>query len=262
LKNTIDYTVILTHYYQVSHILHTNGVQQRLLAKEAEKDSHFNKRKEREESEGRRFDQQGREQNKRQQEQSKKKKIGEESAPAGGRLRRKDSNKKCHHGITSPVMREKPKKTKGIISKEAQQALVRGNGRAIVASHGFGCRHYGIRDLPIMDTMQDYRHYIKPGMWLDGKRCVDCRTPATDLKPNRILNGYIMNYCRMGVSCEVLNPEESEEAKEDFESRKCEFLICLMCKNKRLNEYEGVAETNNNEAIPTRGTRLSTRNKN
>jgi hypothetical protein len=160
------------------------------------------------------------------------------------------------------VKTSKPKheKLRGVVSNEAQQALVRGNGRALVATHGFGCKHYGIRDMPIMDTTQDYKHYIQPGFWLHGKCCVDCKTEATDLKPNRVVNGFIMNYCRMGVSCEQLDPQESEEMKQDYESRECDFIVCLTCKNKRLEAFELDDKTNNDGARQSRSKRTGNRN--
>src|SRR5688500_11401022 len=71
--------------------------------------------------------------------------------------------------VTKPV-NNKPKigmKTKNrdnIISKESKKALEQGNGKASCATHGNGCRHFGILDLNSMESTT-FKYYSKNNRW-------------------------------------------------------------------------------------------------
>ena len=54
------------------------------------------------------------------------------------------------------------------VSNIAKEALERGGGKASSATHGGGCRHYGILDLCSMERNY-FLYYSKEGGWLNKK---------------------------------------------------------------------------------------------
>ena len=74
------------------------------------------------------------------------------------------------------------------ISIESKMALLRGNGRACVATHANGCRHYGILDLGAMDS-KNFLYYNKTGGWLNGKCCCNCRLDVNEMKMDKATKG-------------------------------------------------------------------------
>ena len=79
------------------------------------------------------------------------------------------------------------------ISTFAKEALERGGGRACVATHGTGCRHYGILDMKLLDR-QNFLYYSKKGGWLEGKYCLNCNVLTNDMCMDKVSKSYL-RYC-------------------------------------------------------------------
>src|SRR5687768_7655242 len=81
------------------------------------------------------------------------------------------------------------KKIAHSISLVAKQALERGGGRACKATHGGGCRHFGILDLKALDKA-NFLFYLKKGGWLENKDCLHCGTVTKDMKLDKLLKSF------------------------------------------------------------------------
>ena len=62
----------------------------------------------------------------------------------------------------------KNKREDNYVSNMAKEALERGGGKACLATHGGGCRHYGILDFRSMERNY-FLYYSKEGGWLNKK---------------------------------------------------------------------------------------------
>ena len=132
------------------------------------------------------------------------------------------------------------KQKKGImtdlISTIAKEALQRGNGRACVATHGSGCRHYGIWDLYPMDA-KTFSFYSKNKGWLDDKKCIECHMDTKDMVMDKVSKIY-MRYCEMGLKSYKYNKNGNDEEKAAYNDHDCNMILCVPCYDGKLTAYE------------------------
>ena len=123
-----------------------------------------------------------------------------------------------------------------LVSNMAKEALGRGGGRACVATHANGCRHYGILDLLAMDN-KNYLYYIKNGGWLRNKICIKCNVKAIDMPMDKGTKCYL-RYCEMGLKGAKYNKNGTIDEKAFFEDHDCNMVLCVACWNKRVEQHE------------------------
>jgi len=122
------------------------------------------------------------------------------------------------------------------VSNIAKEALKRGGGKACVATHGMGCRHYGILDLKPMDG-KNYHFYTKNGGWLDGKVCVDCNNKTASMIMDKGSKSFV-RYCEMGLKGMRFNRNGSEDDINSYQDHHCNTILCISCWNTKVEEYE------------------------
>ena len=122
------------------------------------------------------------------------------------------------------------------ISLIAKEALERGGGRACVATHGNGCRHYGILDLSAMNS-KNYMFYSKPGFWLDGKTCMVCKIDTKDMALDKVTKCYL-RYCEMGLKGSKYNADGNQDDMKSYLDHNCSMVLCVKCWNSKVLEHE------------------------
>ena len=122
------------------------------------------------------------------------------------------------------------------ISDIAMEALQRGGGRACVASHAGGCRHYGILDLYPMDT-RTYAFYVKKNGWLTNKCCTVCQQTTSEMSIDKVTK-TLLRYCEMGLKSIKLNRDGDEDKKQMFIDHDCNMIMCVPCWNLKVLDYE------------------------
>ena len=122
------------------------------------------------------------------------------------------------------------------ISIIAREALARGGGKACLASHGNGCRHYGILDLRRMDT-KTYAFYSKDGGWLQNKFCISCKKNTKEMVMDKITKSYLI-YCEMGLKSRLYSGYTCDEEKNIFDDHNCDMILCVPCWNTKVDIYE------------------------
>lgn len=122
------------------------------------------------------------------------------------------------------------------ISTMAKQALERGGGRACVATHANGCRHFGILDLRGMDA-KTFAYYTKEGEWLYNKLCLTCHIPTVDMCMDKVTKCFL-HYCEMGLKGTKYNGNGSCDEKEIFEDHNCNMVLCVECWNNKVMAHE------------------------
>ena len=127
----------------------------------------------------------------------------------------------------------KGKQGNDAVSAGSKKALQRGGGHALVKHHGYGCRHYGIMDLPVMTEKRFLNYYSQEGKWFYNAKCSDCETKTQDLKPQKG-SGAILYYCEMGVKSESI---DAEGEKESYNAHTCDCILCPACHQKRLEQH-------------------------
>ena len=136
------------------------------------------------------------------------------------------------------------KKIKDTISSLAKQALDRGGGKACVATHSGGCRHYGILDLQAMDS-KNYLFYTKPGGWLNGKSCIDCQLCINKMLLDKCTKTYLQ-YFDMGLKGIKFNRHGDADKQNSYNDHHCETILCISCWNKKVNNFENTVSTSVN----------------
>ena len=122
------------------------------------------------------------------------------------------------------------------VSSEAKEALLRRRGDALVKQHGYGCRHYGILDLPSMSQKRQFDYYCMEGRWFHEKSCLKCHAKTADMKPQKG-SGIIVYYCEMGIKAGSINAEKEEER---YDAHTCDCVLCPSCHAERLDEHQQV----------------------
>jgi len=112
-----------------------------------------------------------------------------------------------------------------------------------VASHGNGCRHYGILDLSTMDS-KNYLYYSKPGCWLEGKTCCNCQLGIKDMTMDKATKCFL-RYCEMGLKGSRYNENGNKDDKELFLDHHCDMVLCVKCWNIKVSEHEKMEECTN-----------------
>lgn len=130
------------------------------------------------------------------------------------------------------------------ISTFAKEALERGGGRACVATHGTGCRHYGILDMKSLDR-QNFLYYSKKGGWLEGKYCLNCNVLTNDMCMDKVSKSYL-RYCEMGLKSTKYVMRRSEDEIVAFEDHDCNMVLCIPCWNQKVLDYEHTSDNMNN----------------
>jgi len=157
--------------------------------------------------------------------------IESKKHPGNNDLPVNDPNKKTN--------KEKIKRQKTeihTVSTIAREALERGGGRACKATHGSGCRHYGILDLKEMDA-PTYSFYSKNGGWLDEKVCVVCRMGTNVMKLDKGSRS-VLRYCGMGLKSVRYNRNGDPDETEIFEDHDCSMILCIPCWNSKVVMHE------------------------
>ena len=138
-----------------------------------------------------------------------------------------------NNSVTKKMKKVKEKNT---ISTMAKEALERGGGRACKATHGKGCRHYGVLDLRGMDT-KTYLYYAKEGGWIYNKSCNSCRKDTKDMTMDKG-SRYYLRYCEMGLKGLKYNINGCLDERDLFEDHNCDMLLCVQCWNMKVLEHE------------------------
>ena len=136
-------------------------------------------------------------------------------------------------------MFKKKNKTINTISSMAKDALGRGGGRACVATHAGGCKHYGILDLHPMDHW-NFVYYTREGEWLSDKCCISCQSKAIMLKMDKGTKVYL-RYCEMGLKSLKYDKDGDEDEKDMYENHHCLLVLCVPCWNMKVLEHENMA---------------------
>jgi len=118
------------------------------------------------------------------------------------------------------------------VSNIAKEALERGGGKASSATHGGGCRHYGILDLCSMERNY-FLYYSKEGGWLNKKSCVSCGICVTKMKLDKGTKS-LLRYCEMGLKSAKINRDGEKEDKEFFDDHNCSMVLCVPCWNNKV----------------------------
>lgn len=147
---------------------------------------------------------------------------------------------------TNNNIQSKPLKTKrnmdksnvslNSVSTMARLALKRGGGRACIATHGSGCRHFGILDLHPMDRT-NFLFYLKDDGWLNGKQCLNCGKNTNDITMDKSTKTYL-RYCEMGLRSMKYKKNGNEEETALFNDHCCNMILCILCWNTKNTEYE------------------------
>ena len=138
--------------------------------------------------------------------------------------------------------RSKKKKVLDTISTDAWLALEQGGGRACVASHEGGCRHFGIMDLKPMHKT-NYSFYIQEGQWLNGKQCGDCLVGSDSVTMEKG-SGIMVYYCEMGLGARKYNKEGDLGDKSRYLDHECLLVLCTKCWHNRVEAYETIVNKN------------------
>lgn len=119
----------------------------------------------------------------------------------------------------------------------------RGGGRACVANHKNGCRHYGVLDLNEMDQ-KTYLFYLKDGGWLTNKSCTGCNLSTKEICVDKITK-TVVRYCEMGLKSIKFVENGPHENKIFFDDHDCDMILCISCWNKKVlfHEQQVVEET-------------------
>lgn len=122
------------------------------------------------------------------------------------------------------------------ISTMAKEALERGGGRACVATHENGCRHYGILDLHGMDA-KTYGYYTREGEWLNIKKCCGCQLNTKDMTLDKG-SKYFVRYCEMGLKGYKYSMKGDNAKTSFFEDHNCDMILCIKCWNRKVEDHE------------------------
>ena len=115
-------------------------------------------------------------------------------------------------------------------------ALERGGGRAQKATHGNGCRHYGILELKAMNG-SNYKFYSKNDGWLVGKKCIGCDKSTSCMTLDKHTDSFLM-YCEMGLKSMKIKKNDNSTEMESFLDHDCNMILCITCYKVKVVEHE------------------------
>lgn len=130
----------------------------------------------------------------------------------------------------------KKRRSNNELSTMAKLALERGGRHAVKATHGSGCRHYGILDLRVMDS-NNFKFYLRNNGWLVGKSCIECEKDTSLMTLDKITDSFLM-HCEMELKSPKIRKHANATEMESFNDHDCVMILCIVCWKIKVLDHE------------------------
>ncbi len=95
-----------------------------------------------------------------------------------------------------------------------------------------GCPH---GDLSVIQslTKANAAYYTRPNKFLEGKSCLDCKLPVTEMKTNATSQRAVAFYCNQGIK--GFGAPDDDPMKDELT---CDLVLCADCEAKRRITFD------------------------